>query len=425
MIGRLAHASPLELEDELRSATYFEDPYRVYGRLRRECPVYWSESWNGWLVSTYADVKKVLEQPTLFSSADRVRPRMQNLPADVWATMERVYGGFQGFFWSDPPEYTRHRAMVNKTFRPRIVDLAPRLVELVDSAIDAKADAGSMDVIADLAHPLPATVVFEILGIPPEDRELFRGWTTDMIKLAKLVDRETVSDAIAGMDAACGWMRDLLLERRQHPQDDMLSVFAGKTGLAELPETAFRTTVVTVIQFLLAGHETTTNLIGNGLLALLERPECVRRLLDDPSAVEPAIEEMLRFDSPLQYLTRRATASIEGGGESISDDEMVIPILGSANRDGRQFPDPDRFDLDRRPNRHLAFGFNIHFCLGAPLARLEAQIVFSRLLVRLRGLRLDGDPVWRSNPMFRGLESLPVVFDEVQPWGSSLEALTQ
>jgi len=400
-------------EEALRSAAFFDDPYGVYERLRRERPVYWSPSWRGWLVTRYDDVRSILDRPREFSSADRVRARMGGLPPEIWAAMEQIYGGFRGFFWSDPPEYTAHRTRANAALRPRIADIAPRVLALVDEAIDSFSAAGSADIIAALAYPLPATVIFEILGIPPQERDRFRTWSTDMIKLAKLATAENATTAMAGMDAACAWMRELLEQRRSRPQGDLLSVLAADTGLTDMADADFRVTVVTLIQFLLAGHETTTGLIGNGLLSLLERGESMHALTRDAAILRPAIEEMLRFDSPLQYLTRRATSAVELGGQSIEAGELVLPVLGSANRDGSQFPQPDRFDPARRPNRHVAFGHNIHFCLGAPLARLEAQIVFQRLLSRLPGLRRSGEIAWRQNPMFRALDTLPVAFDDV------------
>ena len=365
----------------------------------------------GGLVTRYDDVKRVLEQPALFSSEDRVRPRLRHLPDEVWDAMGEVYGGFTGFFWSDPPAYTAHRAEWTHLFRPRIAALGPRIQALVDGLLDEVEPQGRMDVVRDLAHRLPATVILELLGVPVEDRARFRGWTERMIQLANVTTLESVQTGMAGMDEACRWVRELLLERRREPRDDLMSGLAATRELESMGDRELRATVVNLIQFLLAGHETTTSLIGSGLYALLRHPDHFALLRADPALTSSAVEELLRYESPLQYLTRRATQDVELGGRQVRRDELVLPVLGAANRDPAQFADPDRLDVRRRPNRHLAFGFNVHFCLGAPLGRQEAQLALETVVRRLDGLRLDGAPPrWRHNAMFRGLESLEVAF---------------
>ena len=396
---------------DFTSPAFFDNPYPAYARLRRAAPVVWSEAWNGWLVTRYDDVKRVLEQPASFSSADRVRPRMRHLPAEVWEAMQEVYGGFTGFFWSDPPEYTGHRSTWTRMFRPRIADLRPRIEALVDGLLDDVTPAGRMDLVRDLAHPLPATVILELLGVPLADRARFKHWTEGMIKLANVSTLDNVTVAMGTMDEACRWVLALLQERRRDPRDDMLSAFAAQLDLDAMSDRELRSTVITLIQFLLAGHETTTSLIGSGVHALLQHPSQLDELRADPGLVPAAIEEFLRFESPLQYLSRRATGDLELAGERIRRDDLVLPVIAAANRDPGQFEDPDVLDLRRHPNRHLAFGFNVHFCLGAPLGRLEAQIAIERISARLGDLRLDGEPPrWRHNAMFRGLESLEVSF---------------
>jgi cytochrome P450 len=396
---------------DFTSAEFFASPYPAYARLRRTAPVAWSDAWNGWLVTSYDDAKRVLEQPAMFSSAQRVRPRMRHLPAEVWAAMQEVYGGFTGFFWSDPPEYTGHRSTWTRMFRPRIADIRPRIEALVDGLLDQVAPAGRMDLVRDLAHPLPATVILELLGVPLADRPRFRHWTEGMIKLANVTTLESVTVAMTTMDEACRWVLALLQERRRDPRDDMLSAFAAQLDLEAMNERELRATVVTLIQFLLAGHETTTSLIGSGAHVLLQHPSQLEQLRAHPDLVPAAIEEFLRLESPLQYLTRRATGDGELGGRRISRDDLVLPVIGAANRDPAQFEDPDGLNLSRQPNRHLAFGFNVHFCLGAPLGRLEAQVAIERVLARLGDLRLAGAaPRWRHNAMFRGLESLELSF---------------
>jgi cytochrome P450 len=396
---------------DFTSEAFFADPYRAYARLREAAPVLWSDAWHGWLVTRYDDVKRVLEQPALFSSEDRVRPRLQHLPDEVWDAMSDVYGGFTGFFWSDPPAYSAHRAEWTHLFRPRIAGLGPRIQALVDELLDEVEPQGRMDVVRDVAHRLPAIVILELLGVPVEDRARFRGWTERMIQLANVTTMESVQTGMAGMDEACRWVRELLLERRREPRDDLMSGLAATRELEAMDDRELRATVVNLIQFLLAGHETTTSLIGSGLYALLRHPEELALLRAEPALTASAVEELLRYESPLQYLTRRATQDVELGGRQVRRDELVLPVLGAANRDPAQFADPDRLDVRRRPNRHLAFGFNVHFCLGAPLGRQEAQLALETVVRRLDGLRLAGAPPrWRHNAMFRGLESLEVAF---------------
>jgi pimeloyl-[acyl-carrier protein] synthase len=403
-----------DLEAELGSDSFLDDPYPVYRLLRAEAPVYPSEAWNGWLLTRYDDVKRVLEQPDAFSSADRVRPRLEPvLPPAVWEALNRLYGRFSGFFWSDPPEYTAHRARWTHGFRPRLACFETRVQELVDGLLDeATARGGAFDLVRDLAHPLPATVVFELLGVPAEDRPRFKAWGDRLIALANLPESRTIDAALHAMDEAGAWARDLLAERRARPRGDMLSDLLADVDLTAMTDEEVRVLVVTLIQFLLAGHETTTSVIGSGALALLRDPDTREELQRDPELVPAAVEEFLRLESPLQYLTRRAARDVELRGQRIAHDELVLVVLGSANRDEAQFVRPDELDVHRRPNRHLAFGFNVHFCLGAPLARLEARIAFETLLRRFPELRLAGEPRWRRNAMFRALETLPVALDQ-------------
>ena len=399
------------LDIDFTSAAFYAAPYPAYARLRNAAPVAWSEAWNGWLVTRYDDVKHLLEQPALFSSAERVHPRMRHLPDEVWEAMQEVYGGFAGFFWSDPPEYTDHRAMWTHMFRPRIADMRGRIQSLVDVLLDDVAATGRIDLVRDLARPLPATVILELLGVPLADRPRFRQWTERMILLANVSTLDNVTVAMTSMDQACRWVRALLEERRRAPRDDMLSDLAARLDLTAMDERELRATVVTLIQFLLAGHETTTSVIGSGLYALLQHPSQLEVLRADSSLVPDAIEELLRFESPLQYLTRRVTDDLELRDQRVRRGDLVLPIIGAANRDPEQFEAPDSLDLRRHPNRHLAFGFNVHFCLGAPLGRLEAQVAIETIITRLVDLRLEGDaPRWRHNAMFRGLESLELSF---------------
>ena len=384
-----------------------EDPYPHYRRLRERDPVHRSRLAQGWVLTRYDDVAAVLRDPRFSVDRSLAFPGSDPTAPD---------GGFGPFFGSlsrtilfkDPPDHTRLRTLVSTAFTPRAVELLrPRIQEIVDELLDAAKQRGSMDVIPDLAVPLPVIVIAELLGIPPEDRERFKGWSHVVAEgLEPVLDRNVIRRANAVTQELEGYFADIIRERRAHPREDIISrlVAAEEAGdrLDEAEMLAF-------CQLLLvAGNETTTNLIGNGLLALLRHPDQLQRLRDDPALVESAVEELLRFDSPVQMTGRIALQDLELGGRPIGKNTFVLPLIGAANRDPLQFADPDRLDIGRRDNRHLSFGQGIHYCLGAPLARAEAQIAFGRLIERSARIELASPPRWRHTITLRGLASLPV-----------------
>jgi pimeloyl-[acyl-carrier protein] synthase len=309
----------------------------------------------------------------------------------------------------DPPEHTRLRGIVSKTFTRRAVDaLTPRVEELVSSLCDDAAARGGMDVVEDFAYPLPISVMCELLAIPDDDVAGFKQWSRD---LAGVVDIPMDLGVLARGAKAGEWFidyfHDLLPKRRQAPGDDLLSALiaaedeGGRLSHEEL--------LATSVQLVFAGHETTQNLISNGLLALLQQHEQFDRVRDDPTLVRPAIEELLRFDSPAQLSVRWAKTDVELDGEIIRPGEPVLVFLGAGNRDPVQFPEPDTVDVTRPDNKHLTFGAGVHFCLGGPLARLEARIAIGELVRRFPDMQLlDPDPPRRPTLALRGLASLPV-----------------
>ena len=312
----------------------------------------------------------------------------------------------------DPPRHTRLRLLVNKAFTPRTVEeLAPFIRAFVDKALDAAAARGRMELMADLAFPLPATVIAEMLGVPPEDRDRFKQWSDDSTaaaaNLPSNLSPEVVRKSIAGMEELQNYFRGIIAQRRAEPRDDLISALVK--AQEEEDRLSEQELLANSVLLLNAGHETTTNLIGNGTLALLRHPDQMRRLRDDPSLLPSGVEELLRYDSPVQFTTRILKADLELGGKVLRAGQAVLLLLGAANRDPEQFPDPDRLDVGRPDNKHLAFGHGPHFCLGAPLARLEGRILFEALLRRTPGMRLDGPPPrYRQNFNLRGLEALPV-----------------
>jgi cytochrome P450 len=311
----------------------------------------------------------------------------------------------------DPPDHTRVRGLVNKAFTPRrVASLRQHIEGIVDELLGSVAGRGTLDVIADLAAPLPAFVIAELLGVPRQDYPQFKAWSNDLLALAGGLNRD---DALGrfrhGLDALLGYLRKIISARRKEPRDDLISaMIAAQEAQDALSDSEL---LATCNLLLLAGHETTTNLIGNGLLALLRNPAELARLRAEPGLLRSGIEEMLRYDSPVQATVRIPTEEIELAGQRIAAGALVVVGIGAANRDPAAFPDPDRFDVARGENRHLAFGFGTHFCLGAPLARLEGEIAFRALLDRFPNLRLStADVTYRPNVLLRGLTALPVVF---------------
>ena len=385
------------------AAQMAQDPYPSYANLRARDPVHRSQLLNAWVFTRYADVDAILRDFRHFSSDPRngelSRRRRATLPApDDYAML-----------FLDPPDHTRLRALVNKAFTPRAINaLEPHIRSLVGSLLDDVDDPASFDLIEALAHPLPVIVIAEMLGVPPEDRAQFRVWSNQRARLLEPTisaqEREVASAAAEALDA---YFRPIIKQRRAAPQDDIVSALAHAE---EQGDTLTEREMLTMLRLLLvAGNETTTNLIGNGLLALLQHPDQFAKLRDDPSTIPTAVEELLRFDSPVQTDFRYALADCEVNGFPVRRGQNIVLLLGAANRDSEVFENPDRLEVGRRQGNHLSFGRGIHHCLGAPLARLEGRIVLEVLLERFSSLRLlTGRPQFRDSIVLRGLRSLPV-----------------
>ena len=378
------------------------DPYPFYEQLRRSGPVVWAPSLERWLVTGHPEVVEVLRDERF--SADRRK----------WRGFEPVVEpgreGARSMLVVDPPDHTRLRTLVQKAFTPRVVErLRPRIEALVKEALDEAEARGSMDLVADLAYPLPVTVIAELLGVPVEDRSAFRRWSDALVGAldpVALTDRR--SAVLAARDALHAYLERVVAERRAAPRDDLIS------RLVEAEEQGDRLSgpelLAMGVLLLVAGHETTVNLIGNGINALLAHPDQLARLRDEPELIEPAVEELLRYDSPVQLTGRVALEELELGGRRVEPGQMLMLLLGAANRDPRVFAEPERLDLGRDPNPHLAFGRGIHFCLGAPLARLEGQIAIGELVRRFPTLRPAGAPERRPTVTLRGFASLPLTW---------------
>jgi cytochrome P450 len=408
-------AQEFDLFLPLRSQGGLENPFAIYSLLRTVRPVMKMpvEGYDGpgvWFLTRYEDVHNTLRDPR-FSvdrmSATIIRENIERLPAFVQQTAQ----GMRSMLNTDPPDHTRVRKLVNKAFTPRrIAGLQSHIELIVDELLAPVMGAGQMDVIDALAAPLPAIVIAELLGVPAEDHRQFKSWAAELVAgLGQPTLGSRRASTTPALQKLFGYLTEIIAARRKEPRDDLISAMV----LAQEEEDALSDNelLATSNLLLIAGHETTTNLIGNGLLALLREPDELERLRGEMTLLPTAIEELLRYDGPVQATIRVAREDLAIDGHRIEQGSLVLVGIGAANHDPAVFDEPERLDVGRDPNPHLAFGFGAHFCLGAPLARLEAEIAFRVLLERFPHMQLATEaPEFRSNPVLRGLVSLPVSF---------------
>jgi cytochrome P450 len=380
------------------------DPYPLYRRLRELDPVHRSPA-GPWVLTRHADATAVLHDPRFSPNPAHLhgeRPQVGPRRIDTKVLL-----------FLDPPDHTRIRSLVSKAFTPgRVRQLRAQVEAMVDELLDRAEERGSLELIADLAYPLPVSVICELLGVPAVDRDVFRRWSSDA---SRMLDRDIDLDEEAlerGGEAIAGFTEHfvaLIGERRESPRDDLLSaLIAAEEGGERL---SWEELLSTIILLFLAGHETTVNLIGNGALALLRHPGELERLRREPALGASAVEELLRYDSPVHVTARIATTDLEVGGTPVAEGEQVVVLVAAANRDPAVFPDPDRLDLGRADNRHLSFSAGMHYCLGAALARLEAEVALGKLVRRFPHLGLaDPHPTYRDHLVLRGLRALPLSF---------------
>lgn len=387
------------------SPEFEADPYPTYAYLRALGPVQRDENAPIWHVVGYQEVQAALRDPRL--AADRTGWLLSAEQRCVHAALASALPDMMVF--TDPPRHTRLRGLVTRAFTPRVVaGLRERVQAVVDDLLFRAETHGACDVIADLAVPLPVLIIAELLGVPEADRSKLKAWSDDF---AAFIGGPIAPDGVARADAAIremsDYFRQLVAHLRRAPGENLISALIAAQELddALTPPELLATRVI----LLVGGHETTTNLIGNGLLALLLHPDQMEHLRSDPTLIGPAIEELLRYDSPAQMTTRLASQAMTIGDVRIGEGELVKLWLGSANRDPSQFLNPDCLDLARIENRHLSFGYGIHFCVGAALARLEGAVALSTLVARYPNLALIDEPLaYHGTQVFRALKRLPV-----------------
>lgn len=393
---------------ELSEPAHRANPYPLYHRYRTDHPRHRSPE-GIWTFTRYRDILAVLRDDR-FSADPRNATALEALadPDAEPSPIRNVAG--RVLLFTDPPDHTRMRTLVNKAFTPRTVErLRAHIQELVDELLDG-VHGEEMDVIADFAYPLPALVICELMGVPVEDRDTFRGWSGDV---APILDPVTPPEVLQRAMETLGqfglYFMQLIEERRRQPRDDFLSALIAAESNEE--RLTLEELLGLCVLIFIAGHETTQNLIGNGLLALLRNPHQLQLLRAEPSLIRNAVEELLRYDSPVQLTARSALTDVDINDAHVGRGEEVIVLLGAGNRDPEVFDDPDRLDLTREKTQVVSFGGGAHFCLGAGLARLEGEIAFPALLKRFPALELaSGDPEFRGTFTLRGLKSLPVRF---------------
>jgi cytochrome P450 len=376
------------------------DPYPTYHALREADPVHRSPFMAMWILTRYEDVALVLRDPRFL--ADRTQ----------WDGFQELEGvdPTRSLLSLDPPDHTRLRTLVSKAFTPRMVErLRPQARAIVDGALAAAAQRGGMELIEDLAYPLPVAVIAGMLGVPKEDWPRFRAWSQVLVAgldPLSIQEADRIAQFTVAQNAIYDYLGAVVAERRRRPADDLISALIAVEERGDALNE--RELIVMLVLLLVAGHETTVNLIGNGMHALLRNPDQLALLRERPALLDVAVEELLRWDSPVQLTARVVGEDLDLGGRALRRGELVMTLLGAANRDPAQFPDPDRLDLARAPNQHFSFGRGIHFCLGAPLARLEGRVAIGELVRRFPDLRLAGEPERGETITLRGLRRLPL-----------------
>jgi cytochrome P450 len=397
-------------DDDLLSPDNVRDPYPLLARLRQEDPVHWSERLGAWMVLRYDDLFDALQDGRL--SSNRVQPVFETkLTPEQQIERGPTFEVLRHWMvFNDRPRHTRLRHFVSAAFTPRAIELLrPRVEKVVDDLLDDLEGSDEVDLIGDFAYPIPATIIAEMMGVPEEDRPRFKGWSDCIMALVfgAKGDHDRRSRAQHGLLELCDYLHSLVARFRVRPEENLItSLIEARDADDSLTDDEI---VATCTLLLFGGHETTTNLIGNGTRTLLGHPDQLARFRAEPELLPRAVEELLRFDGPSKLEVRRVAEDLDFRGRSFREGQQVLLLQASANRDPDVFPAPDRLDLDRHPNRHIGFGFGIHYCLGASVARLEGSIGLRKLFDRFPDLAPgDEPPTWHPLLVSRGMSRFAV-----------------
>lgn len=410
-ISRSTGTSALSLY-HLLDPEVLANPYPLFRRLRTEDPVHWDAFLHTWVVTRYADVLEVLH--TFSAERTHTPDKLNSMGLAQMSPIAQLM--VKQMLFMDPPAHTRLRSLASQAFSPaRVAVLRSHIREIVNRHLDAVEAKGQMDIIRDLAEPLPGIVTAEMLGVPLGDRHQLKDWSADFAEMLGNFQHnpENAPRMLRTVQDMTAYFRESIRRQKDQPQEGLVHslMTAEVDGDRLTEEEVVANSIVTMV----GGQETTTNLIGNGVLSLLRNPAEMKRLREDIALIPEAIEEMLRYESPSQHTGRLAPADVQLGGRAIHKGQAVMAVMAAANRDPQRFPDPDRFDIGRKDNRHLAFGYAAHFCFGAALARVEGQEALEGILLRLPDLELEpGRLIWRNNLGLRGLTALPVRFHASQ-----------
>jgi hypothetical protein len=387
------------------SSRLHRNPYPTYAELRTKDPVHWSPLMDSWVFSRYAHVDAIMRDYKRFSSDPRHRSASRRSSRNTTAASY----GRPSMLFLDPPDHTRLRALVSKAFTPPTIEaLTPRLHSIVEELLDQITDPTAFDLIEVLAYPLPVIVMAELLGVPPKDRAQFKVWSDKRARLLEptITSREmqAANQAAVELDA---YFLGIMQERRVEPRDDLIS---SLVAVEDAGDRLTQDELLGMLRLLLiAGNETTTNFIGNGMLALLRHPDQLQALRANPGLMDTAVEELLRYDTPVQVDGRTVLEDMDLEGRYLKKGQGIVVLLGSANHDAEVFSQPERLDITRCEASHISFGRGIHHCLGSQLARLEGRIAFTALLGRFAEIRLlTARPLFKDNLVLRGLQTLPV-----------------
>ena len=394
--------------DDLLHPDVIQDPYTYFHRLREEDPVHWNEKFEGWVLTTYEDVSKAFHDTRL--SSERMKPsvKMEKKKAEELAATYSLLSKWMVF--NDPPKHTRLRMLANKAFTPKAVsELQPRILEITNELLDQIAERESIDFIKDFAYSLPILVISDMLGLPPEDRDKLKKWSDDLLLFVFATnDPDRHTKAKDSLEEMVSYLEHIIQERKKNPRNDLITAIAhaGEQGDKLTDEEI----IATCVLFVFGGHETTTNLLTNGILALLTNEAEFDKLKNDPSLMSTAIEEFLRYDGPSKAMIRIAKEDVRIGDKTIREGDRLLLVQAAANRDPEKFSNPNQLDITRHPNPHLGFGRGIHYCLGAPLARLEGKIGIEQVIRRFPNMQLATNQVeWLPTLVNRGLKGLPVL----------------